>query len=129
MLHNRFVLRFYSYFLHSFCTNPHKKPYYNCVVCNYAKFFTFATAFNGVWRSWLAYLHGVQVVVRSSRITPTQKSRLLNNNRLFYCCYLSTYAFRFNSSTYWSIRFNSFGILMRCGHLGMQSPHDMQWSA
>jgi len=25
----------------------------------------------GVWRSWLAYLHGVQVVVRSSRITPT----------------------------------------------------------
>jgi putative endonuclease len=24
-----------------------------------------------VWRSWLAYLHGVQVVVRSSRITPT----------------------------------------------------------
>ena len=26
----------------------------------------------GVWRSWLAYLHGVQVVVRSSRITPTQ---------------------------------------------------------
>lgn len=26
----------------------------------------------GVWRSWLAYLHGVQVVVRSSRITPTK---------------------------------------------------------
>ena len=24
-----------------------------------------------MWRSWLAYLHGVQVVVRSSRITPT----------------------------------------------------------
>ena len=28
---------------------------------------------HGVWRSWLAYLHGVQVVVRSSRITPTRK--------------------------------------------------------
>jgi hypothetical protein len=25
----------------------------------------------GVWRSWLAYMHGVHVVVRSSRITPT----------------------------------------------------------
>jgi len=24
-----------------------------------------------VWRSWLAHLHGVQGVVRSSRITPT----------------------------------------------------------
>lgn len=28
---------------------------------------------SGVWRSWLAHLHGVQVVVRSSRITPTGK--------------------------------------------------------
>jgi hypothetical protein len=26
----------------------------------------------GVWRSWLAHLHGVQGVVRSSRITPTK---------------------------------------------------------
>jgi len=25
-----------------------------------------------VWRSWLAHLHGVQGVVRSSRITPTK---------------------------------------------------------
>ena len=25
----------------------------------------------GVWRSWLAYLHGVQVVVSSSLTTPT----------------------------------------------------------
>lgn len=30
--------------------------------------------YSGVWRSWLAHLHGVQVVVRSSRITPTRKS-------------------------------------------------------
>ncbi len=27
----------------------------------------------GVWRSWLAYLHGVQVVVSSSLTTPTKK--------------------------------------------------------
>jgi len=33
---------------------------------------TFAAPnFFGVWRSWLAYLHGVQVVARSSRATPT----------------------------------------------------------
>ena len=37
-------------------------------------FSNFAAAkMNGVWRSWLAYLHGVQVVVRSSRITPTER--------------------------------------------------------
>ncbi len=33
---------------------------------------TFAPALIGVWRSWLAYLHGVQVVVSSSLTTPTE---------------------------------------------------------
>ena len=27
----------------------------------------------GVWCSWLAFLHGVQAVARSSRATPTKK--------------------------------------------------------
>jgi len=31
---------------------------------------------SGVWRSWLACQHGVLVVVRSSRITPTYKKRV-----------------------------------------------------
>lgn len=30
---------------------------------------------SGVWRSWLAYLHGVQGVVSSSLTTPTKKER------------------------------------------------------
>ena len=28
----------------------------------------------GVWCSWLAFLHGVQAVARSSRATPTKKA-------------------------------------------------------
>ena len=35
---------------------------------------------SGVWRSWLAYLHGVQVVVCSSHITPTKFE-----SKLRYC--------------------------------------------
>ena len=38
----------------------------------------------GVWRSWLAYLHGVQVVVSSSLTTPTKKGA---ERRLF--CFLN----------------------------------------
>jgi len=30
----------------------------------------------GVWCSWLAFLHGVQAVARSSRATPTAKKQL-----------------------------------------------------
>ena len=30
----------------------------------------------GVWCSWLAFLHGVQAVARSSRATPTESSRV-----------------------------------------------------
>jgi putative endonuclease len=37
-----------------------------------------------VWRSWLAYLHGVQVVVSSSLTTPTNKKVL---RRLFLLVY------------------------------------------
>ena len=35
----------------------------------------------GVWCSWLAFLHGVQAVARSSRATPTKEQ--LNNRLLF----------------------------------------------
>ena len=39
-------------------------------------FYNFAAAkMNGVWRSWLAYLHGVQGVGSSSLLTPTFKER------------------------------------------------------
>jgi hypothetical protein len=37
----------------------------------------------GVWRSWLAYLHGVQVVVSSSLTTPTNKKDGLKPSFLF----------------------------------------------
>ena len=30
----------------------------------------------GVWCSWLAFLHGVQAVARSSRATPTKKQQI-----------------------------------------------------
>ncbi len=33
----------------------------------------------GVWRSWLAHLHGVQGVGSSSLLTPTYKKRYLLN--------------------------------------------------
>lgn len=40
----------------------------------------------GVWCSWLACLHGVQVVARSSRATPTTKSlELVMVQGFFYC--------------------------------------------
>ena len=32
----------------------------------------------GVWRSWLAYLHGVQGVGSSSLLTPTIKRLIIN---------------------------------------------------
>ena len=35
----------------------------------------------GVWCSWLAFLHGVQAVARSSRATPTKEQ--LSNQLLF----------------------------------------------
>ena len=31
----------------------------------------------GVWCSWLAFLHGVQAVARSSRATPTKEQQIL----------------------------------------------------
>ena len=37
----------------------------------------------GVWCSWLAFLHGVQAVARSSRATPTKEQ--LSNRLLFLC--------------------------------------------
>ena len=37
----------------------------------------------GVWCSWLAFLHGVQAVARSSRATPTKEQ--LSNQLLFLC--------------------------------------------
>ena len=37
----------------------------------------------GVWCSWLAFLHGVQAVARSSRATPTKEQ--LSNWLLFLC--------------------------------------------
>ncbi len=38
--------------------------------------------FIGVWCSWLAFLHGVQAVARSSRATPTKK---LSEMAAFFC--------------------------------------------
>ena len=32
----------------------------------------------GVWCSWLAFLHGVQAVARSSRATPTKRDNRLS---------------------------------------------------
>ena len=43
----------------------------------------FAAAAIGVWCSWLAFLHGVQAVARSSRATPTKEQ--LRNRLLFLC--------------------------------------------
>ena len=37
----------------------------------------------GVWCSWLAFLHGVQAVARSSRATPTESSRV--DSAAFLC--------------------------------------------
>ena len=39
----------------------------------------------GVWCSWLAFLHGVQAVARSSRATPTKEQQIL-------CCSFCLYA-------------------------------------
>jgi hypothetical protein len=38
----------------------------------------FANVLTGVWRSWLAHLHGVQGVVCSSQITPTEFKKPVN---------------------------------------------------
>ncbi len=38
----------------------------------------------GVWCSWLACLHGVQVVARSSRATPTFQEKSLTSGSFFY---------------------------------------------
>ena len=40
----------------------------------------------GVWCSWLAFLHGVQAVARSSRATPTVKKQLMT--QLLFLCLL-----------------------------------------
>jgi hypothetical protein len=37
----------------------------------------------GVWRSWLAHLHGVQGVGSSSLLTPTKVKRLFHNETTF----------------------------------------------
>ena len=48
-------------------------------------FSNFAAAkMNGVWRSWLAYLHGVQGVGSSSLLTPTFKKNPMSNHRIFF---------------------------------------------
>ena len=38
----------------------------------------------GVWCSWLAFLHGVQAVARSSRATPTKEQQISLLLFLFY---------------------------------------------
>ena len=45
-------------------------------------FYIFAKQKIGVWRSWLAHLHGVQGVVCSSQITPTKQGA--DNQAPFY---------------------------------------------
>ena len=47
-------------------------------ICNFA-----AAKPIGVWCSWLAFLHGVQAVARSSRATPT------NNSKKDFSCLVS----------------------------------------
>ena len=37
----------------------------------------------GVWCSWLAFLHGVQAVARSSRATPTKEQLMIRLLFLF----------------------------------------------
>ena len=41
------------------------------ILFKFDNYCTFAACLTGVWRSWLAYLHGVQVVGSSSLLTPT----------------------------------------------------------
>jgi len=56
----------------------------------YKKFLYFcgAKAF-GVWCSWLAFLHGVQAVARSSRATPTKFSKICRDvsETSLFCLY------------------------------------------
>ena len=40
----------------------------------------------GVWCSWLAFLHGVQAVARSSRATPTKEQLDIS---CFFCAVLA----------------------------------------
>ncbi len=65
--------------------------------CFYSDFVKFAYPFSkegkirtiGVWRSWLAHLHGVQGVVSSSLITPTTiKRNILNIWMLRFIFYI-----------------------------------------
>ncbi len=53
-----------------------------CFVIYTKKVSTFAAQDIGVWCSWLAFLHGVQAVARSSRATPTKSFK----TRLFFFC-------------------------------------------
>ena len=54
-------------------------------------FSNFAAAkMNGVWRSWLAYLHGVQGVGSSSLLTPTFKKRQSEWVAFFIFLYICT---------------------------------------
>ena len=49
-------------------------------------FSTFAASkMNGVWRSWLAYLHGVQGVGSSSLLTPTFLKKSDEKSSDFFC--------------------------------------------
>ena len=52
----------------------------------------------GVWCSWLAFLHGVQAVARSSRATPTKghQSHLVS----FFHCVFSRHYEKRNSEDY-----------------------------
>jgi hypothetical protein len=50
-----------------------EQPNANEYACSFDFFAKFAPLF-GVWRSWLAYLHGVQGVGSSSLLTPTKKN-------------------------------------------------------
>ena len=45
----------------------------------------------GVWCSWLAFLHGVQAVARSSRATPTKNIVDLLSAMFFYLENIFTY--------------------------------------
>ena len=44
----------------------------------------------GVWCSWLAFLHGVQAVARSSRATPTKEQQMIRLLFLYYINHHST---------------------------------------